>query len=173
MPPLCEMLSNTIIMETSKLTNKILAYRYLKIFDMNDAIDWAVDMLTLGYETPSLIILAGISKPTTYYEAEGYLTQTLKELNINVPELEEAISKYCSYYITKIANGESVKENLYHVHNVSDKIDTNKSLFNFSLLYWTWGDFDYGQQYSHYWENANASNIEEIVINEAKNWVNS
>lgn len=160
-------------METSNLTNKILAYKELTFFDINDAIDWAVDMLMLGYDSPSLLILAGISKPTTYYEAEPYLTQSLRELNISVPASEEAILKYGLYYIQKIGKGEHVKENLYHVHNISMELDFNKSFFNFSLLYWTWADFDYGEQYSHYCGNVTISNIEEMVINEAKKWLNS
>ena len=173
MPSLCEMSSTTLIMETSNLTNKVLAYKELKIFDMNDAIDWAVDMLTLGYETPSLIILAGISKPTSYYEAEEYLTKSLKELNINVPASEEAVIKYCTYYIEKIAKGENVKENLYHIYNTFNILEDDNSIFKFTLLYWTWADFDYGEKYSHYWENAEISNIESIVISEAKEWLSS
>lgn len=158
-------------MRTSILTNKILAYKELRIFDMNDAIDWAVDMLMLGYDSPSLLILAGISKPTTYYESEGYLKKSLEELNISVPASEEAIIRYCTYYIDKIAKAENVKENLYHIHNISNSIDDNRSIFNFSLLYWTWGDFDCGEKYSHYWENADISNIEQIVISEAEKWL--
>jgi hypothetical protein len=39
-------------MRKSDLTSKMLAYRYLKDFDIDQSIDWAVEMLSLGYETP-------------------------------------------------------------------------------------------------------------------------
>ena len=46
----------------------MLAYQHLKDFDQS--IDWTVEMLSIGYETSSLLILAGISKPTNFFEAE-------------------------------------------------------------------------------------------------------
>ena len=48
---------------TSDLTSRILAYKELKDFNIDQAVDWAIEMLYLGYETPSILILAGISKP--------------------------------------------------------------------------------------------------------------
>jgi hypothetical protein len=160
-------------METSNLTNKILAYKEISVFDMNDAIDWAVDMLKLGYETPSLLILAGISKPTNFYESEDYLKNALKELNLNVLEREDAVFKYCTYYIEKMAKGENVKDNLSHIYNIANTIDDNKKIYDFYLLYWAWGDFDYGQEYSPYWGKSNPSNIQQVVIDEANKWLSS
>lgn len=58
-------------MYTSDLTSKMLAYQYLKDFNIDQVIDWAIEMLQKGYETPSLLILAGISKPTNFFEAEN------------------------------------------------------------------------------------------------------
>ncbi len=158
-------------MEVSNLTNKILAYREISVFDMNDAIDWAVDMLKLGYETPSLLILAGISKPTDFYESENYLKSSLRELNLKLFKREDAILNYCAFYIEKMAIGENVKDNLYHIYNIANSIDDNKHIYKFYLLYWAWGDFDYGQEYSPYWGKSNPSNIEQVVIEEAKKWL--
>jgi hypothetical protein len=78
-------------MQTSDLTSKMLAYQHLKNFDIDQAIDWAVEMLSLGYETPSLLILAGISKPTNFFEAEKYLLRSINELGIELPEEHDAI----------------------------------------------------------------------------------
>src|SRR6188768_4047904 len=95
---------------TADLTNKILAYRELKNFDFNDAIDWAIEMLLLDYETPSLLILAGLSKPVYSFETENYLLSSLKELNLQIPERHEAILNYCKDFIREISASENVKD---------------------------------------------------------------
>lgn len=79
-------------MRTSDLTSKMLAYPYLVSFDIDQSIDWAVEMLSLGYETPSLLILAGFSKPTNFFEAEKYLLSSLNEIGIALPGKSDAIS---------------------------------------------------------------------------------
>ena len=47
----------------------MLAYQHLKDFDQS--IDWTVEMLSIGYETSSLLILAGISKPTFFLKRKN------------------------------------------------------------------------------------------------------
>ena len=159
--------------ETSKLTSKILAYKELDDFNMNESIDWAVDMLGIGYESPSLLILAGLSKPTNLYEAEEYLKGSINELGLKIPERNVAISQYCKYLIEKIANEENVKENLYQLYKVARTVDDDNLLLDFYLLYWAWGDLDFGQEYQHYWDGATLNNIEKIVIAEAKKYLNT
>jgi hypothetical protein len=157
--------------EISKLTSKILAYKELDDFNMSDSIDWAVDMLGIGYESPSLLILAGLSKPTDLYEAEEYLKGSIKELGLKIPERNVAISQYCKYLIEKIADEENVKENLYHLYTVARTVDDDKRIFNFYLLCWAWGELDCGVEYQHYWDDATLKNIEQIVIKEAKKYL--
>ena len=54
----------------------MLAYQHLNDFNNDQTVDWALEMLTLGYDTPSLLILAGISKPTNFFEAERSFVNT-------------------------------------------------------------------------------------------------
>ena len=173
MPPLCEMSTNSIMKEVSNLTNKILAYKELEDFKMDNSIDWAVEMLQLGYETPSLLILAGISKPTNFFESEKYLIDTINELNLKIPERKEAIFLYCKDIITQIAARENIRKNLYQLYKIAQTINDDKRIFDFYLLYWAWGDFDYGQEYSHYWEDATSSNIEQVIVDHAQKWLTS
>lgn len=98
-------------MQSSDLTSKILAYQYLKDFDIDQSIDWAVEMLSLGYDTPSLLILAAISKPTNFFEAEKYLLSSFSELGIMLPEKHDAIVRYCKTFIEKMAKSIDVKSN--------------------------------------------------------------
>jgi hypothetical protein len=157
--------------EISKLTSKILAYKELDDFNMDDSIDWAVDMLGIGYESPSLLILAGLSKPTDLYEAEEYLKGSIKELGLKIPERNVAIFQYCRYLIEKIADEENVRENLYQLYTVARTVDDDKRIFDFYLLYWAWGDLDYGVEYQDYWDGATPKNIEQIVIEAAKKYL--
>jgi hypothetical protein len=159
--------------KSSSLTSKILAYKELQDFDINEAIDWAVDMLTLGYETPSLSILSGLTKPTNFFEAEDYLIGSIKELDFIIPEREEAIFRYCKSCIDKIANRENVKSNLYQLYKVARTEHDDNLLLNFYLLFWAWDDLDSGQEYQHYWEGATLNNIEQIVIAESKKYLNT
>ncbi len=49
--------------------------------------------------------------------------------------------------------------------------DYEKQIFDFYLLHWAWSDFDYGEKFTNYWDNADKENIEEIVIQVAKKWM--
>ena len=158
--------------ESSNLTSKILAYKELQDFDMNESIDWAVDMLSFGYQTPSLLILAGLSKPTNFFEAESYLLSTIKELGLVIPERKEAIFQYCKSVIDKIVKRKNVKGNLYELYKIGRTVDDDNLLIDFYLLYWAWDDLDCGQEYQHYWDGARLNNIEEIVIEQAKKYSN-
>lgn len=46
-------------------------------------------MLELGYESQSLLILAGITKPTNYFEIIDYLKKALAELNMTLKNGEK------------------------------------------------------------------------------------
>jgi hypothetical protein len=52
----------------SPLTYKVLAYQAVPRFDMGICVDWALKMITLGFDTEHLLILAGLDKPVNYFE---------------------------------------------------------------------------------------------------------
>lgn len=52
----------------SELTYKIVAYSEIQQIDSNESIDWAVEMIQYGYESPSLYMLASFTKPTNFNE---------------------------------------------------------------------------------------------------------
>ncbi|MBT2561173.1 hypothetical protein J7E50_10055 [Pedobacter sp. ISL-68] len=158
-------------MRTSDLTSKMLAYRYLKDFDIDQSIDWAVEMLSLGYETPSLMILAGISKPANFFEAEKHLLSSFNELVIVLPEKHEAIVGYCRTFIEKMAKAIDVKSNLKALYSTGLAFDYEKPIFDFYLLYWAWCDLDYGEAYQHYVPEATKDNIKEFVTKKAIGWL--
>lgn len=155
----------------SDLTYKMVAFSEIENFNCDDCIDWAYEMLILGYSSENLLVLAGLSKPTTYFEIKEYLKKALNELNIKSLEKEEAIMSYSTYYIKKIAESENFEQNLKLIHTFCQDNDDNENIFEFSLLYWAWEDIKYGEEYTHYWENANRHNINQIIIETAKKWL--
>lgn len=158
-------------MKTSELTSKILAYQHLDNFNMNEAVDWATEMLVLDYDTPSLAILAGLSKPTNFFEAEKYLLSSLNELGVAFPEKHKAIVGYCRTFIEKIAKSVDVKSNLKGLYSTGQIFDYEKPIFDFYLYYWAWNDFDYGDTYTHYVQDVTKDNIEDLVIKKAVEWL--
>lgn len=110
-------------MQTSELTSKILAYQHLKDFNIDHTVDWSIEMLSLGYETPSLLILAGISKPTNFFESERFLLASLNELGILLPEKRNAIAGYCRTFIVKMAKSMNVKDNLKALYSTGLTFD--------------------------------------------------
>ena len=158
-------------MKFSDLTYKIVAFSEIENFNSDDCIDWAYEMLVLEYSTESLLILAGISKPSQYFEVKEYLIKALNELNIKALDKDDAILSYSTYYIQKIAKSENIEQNLKIIHTFCQDNDDNANIFEFSMLYWAWDDIKYGDEYTHYWENANRHNINQIIIDVAKNWL--
>jgi hypothetical protein len=158
-------------MKFSDLTYKIAAFSEIENFNSDDCIDWAYEMLVLGHYAENLLILAGISKPTHYFEVKEYLKKALNELNIKALEKEAAILSYSTYYIKKIANSENIEQNLKIIHSFCQENEDNENIFDFSLLNWAWDDFKYGEEYTHYWENANRHNINQIIIDTSKKWL--
>ena len=153
------------------LTYKIAAYKEIDNFNTDDCVDWALELLSQGIETPNLLILASLSKPTNHFETIPYLVETLNELGIETLKGENAIVSYCYYYINQIRNDCEVKSNLYKVCQFCIDHNYDKKVYDFYLLYWAWNDFDYGESITHYWDNADKNNINTIVIKTASDWI--
>ena len=158
-------------MKTSALTSKMLAYPHLLDFNMDEAVDWATEMLVLDYESPSLVILAGLTMPTNFFEAETYLIASLNELNITLPEKHVSIVGYCRTYIEKLAKSVDVKSNLEGLYSIGQSFDYEEPIFDFFLLYWAWGDLDYGETFTDYAPDATKDNIEDLVTMKAVEWL--
>jgi hypothetical protein len=165
------MFSGQICPMISDLTFKVVAYSDLMTVNGDDCVDWAIEMLQLEHETPSLLILAGLAKPTNQFEVREYLKRALSELKLDEKTGNDATLSYCSYYILKISRGEEVKRNLGLVYEFCRARDYEKNIFDFYLLYWAWNDLDHGDEYQHYWPDASRHNIKQIVIDIAEKWV--
>ncbi len=59
-----------------------------------DCVDWAVDLLSQGYESLNLIILAGFTPPLDHFEVQDYARRAIKELNLDIPKGVAGIIAY-------------------------------------------------------------------------------
>lgn len=155
----------------SDLTDKMVAYAAAGPgFNMNDSIDWAIEQLQLGHETPHLLMLAGMSKPANYFETAPYLALALKELYLEEKRGEAAIISLCRYYIKKIAQVQDVLGNLKQLYSFYYQFDQDDLIHDFVHLYWAWTDLEYDSA-QYYWPEATADNIEGLVVERAVLWL--
>jgi len=155
-----------------ELTYKMLGHTVVESFDYNDAIDWAIQMLQAGYETPSILLLAGTAKPTNYFETESTLNAALKELHIATPSEENAIIAYATYHVLQLIAGKDIMQNLYKLSAlVFLKEEAYHRMYDFSLLRDAWeyiDDLFYAQLY---WPDVNEDNIEDVTKECANDWL--
>lgn len=158
-------------MKISDLTYKVVAFSEIPNFNTDECVDRTIEMIFLGHDTPSLLNLAGLSKPANFFEVTDYLPRVFSSLKLIQKTGDEATLSYCSYYIKKIANLENIRSNLTQVYKFCQARDYEKLVYDFYLLYWAWDDIDYGDDYTHYWEGATKDNIENIVVHTANKWI--
>lgn len=155
----------------SELTYKVTAYSEITGFNTDDCVDWATEMLESGNESPSLLILSGISKPTNYFEVIGYLKKSFGELGLTFKTGTEGIICYLNYLIIEISNRKNIREDLGKITDLSIAEEFEKDFKDFQLISWAWGDFDFGNKFQEYWPEATPETIEDIAVNLAKSWL--
>ena len=157
------------MLASSPLTDKMLAFAAVPCFRYDEAVDWAVEMLVRGYDTPSLLILAGLSKPTDQWEALGYLQAAVRELGLSFDDQEAAALRYARYLVGQVAAGHRAA--LKELHREYYDAFSGLYLQDFISLHWAWEDFDLGDTYSPYWPDATPSTIEQLAIAKARQWL--
>jgi hypothetical protein len=72
-----------------------------------DYVDWAVQALTEGLDSPSFLILAGldIGEDFPLWEAEKYFTKAVNELGLSIPDDETILRKHLVTLLTQIQKG--------------------------------------------------------------------
>jgi len=156
----------------SNLTYKIVAFTEVEQVDCNESIDWAIEMMELGHESPTLFMLAGFSKPTNYFEVINYVTNTVQELGLEMKNGKDAILSYASFYVRPMSIGLRVRENLTELYQFYLRRDFDNLIYDFYMLYHAWDYLGYEDtEYNPYWDGATRENIEQIVIDFSKKWM--
>ena len=87
----------------SELTYKIVAYTEIQEVDTNESIDWAIEMMELGFESPSLHMLYWAWDDLNYEDSEcNYYWKGARKANIEMIVIDEAnkwIEKNKKHYV--------------------------------------------------------------------------
>lgn len=157
----------------SEITYKVVAYSEIEELPAEECIDWAMEMIEGGHDTPSLIMLACIEKPANYFETIEYLKKAIFELGLKEKIGEEAVISYSYFYVKRIADNINIKHNLRMLYSFYQDLEEHRSsIYDFCLLHWAWDQLDYDDiGFNHYWEGATNKNIEQIIIEVAQKWI--
>lgn len=93
-------------------TRKLFAYRYMNRATSEDVVHWTLSLLESGYETPSLLILAGLTKPFYSSEIDEYFRKSIKELEWDFPEGQQCIRDYLKFLAESIISDYKDQENM-------------------------------------------------------------
>lgn len=101
-----------------------------------------------GLDTPSLRILAGLSKNESSYQIEHYFKLTLEELNISLPHPRQAAIEYALGIVNEILDGKKdvIKGTAEIRHQAIDSFnfysESNKYLYDSISFETVYGLFD-------------------------------
>ncbi len=152
-------------------TIRVLAYKALdRDFDRTWS-DWAVEMLTSGFDTEHLVILAGMSEPFDYFEMQTLTTKALNELGLDFSDKLKTIWNYVSYLIKMCVDGmlESVKV-LAELKDLYLELGHEISLQYFYFLYYAKNDL-MTDEVQWYINDVDRSNIDEVINGYFTEWL--
>ena len=155
----------------SDLTYKMVAFSEVPNFAPDECIDWAQEMLALGYDTPNLLMLAGMNQPGNYFEAIAYMKNAMTELGIPILNGNVACQSYASYFIKRIANSVNVMQNLSSLYDFSLTSGFEDDIFDFRLLLYAWEHLETSDEPQWDWIEATKENIESLVVARAQKWL--
>ena len=108
---------------------KVLStYKILKAKAFNQNIDeswidWAIEMIEAGYESPNLYMLAGELKPYNQFELQDLTNKVLEDLKLDYSEKDAVIRNYVYYLITNsIDHPGSYYETLRELRDICIKL---------------------------------------------------
>lgn len=172
--------SCTSISANNKKVNKVFDYKkYTELlqwhnaiehFDYNLSIDWAIELIRNGIESEYVLIVASFAKPVERDEIKPYITGALKELNLIEKYGEYSTIANTHYHLELILNDIEIRKNIRKLSDIYLNSNYDKGLLPFYLLYHGWDELEQiGANY--YFEGANLDNIEEVIKEQAKIWI--
>jgi hypothetical protein len=153
------------------LTYEMIALKYLDRNVDEKWVDWAVQMMMAGFETESLIELAGISKPYNQFELKPLTGKVFEELELDITDKEKAVNCYISFLLSEVLDDKrDLLKTLRDLKDLSIELNYDKSIYDFYSLYFAKEDLNY-DTVQWYWEGADEDNIDEICFNYFKKWL--
>jgi len=115
-------------------------------------------------------MLASFSKPVDSREIKPYVSAVLKDLNLVENEGNDAVISKIKYHLVEIIHGHAIRSNLKEIYNICIQNGYRDDLMKFYLLYNAWDELD-SMDVNFYYDGATKSNIEEIIKENATNWL--
>ncbi len=152
-------------------TSAVRAWRALGRPPNQQWVDWAVQRLVAGDDTPSLRILAGLTGPFDQIETDQLADNTLAELKIEPLGRDDAVSAYATELLEDLLNGHQPTDTvLKELGSLCVDASYNRELYPFYLLN-NARDGLSKRDFQAYWKGADRSNIETIVRDQASEWL--
>lgn len=153
------------------LPGKVIMFCGTSRGNANDCVDWAINAMCCGEDSPSLRILAGLTPPLSSFEVREYASKALRELEIEIPQGAEAISAYARDLVEEIVNSpETMQRNLRILCDMCIAEDYQEDIYDFYMLRWAFVDLQQ-EEVQWYWDGADRSNIQELVLNRCRDWL--
>ncbi|RYZ27993.1 MAG: hypothetical protein EOO10_11010 [Chitinophagaceae bacterium] len=157
---------------------KVLStYKVLKAKAFNENIDetwidWALEMIEAGYESENLYMLAGETKPYNQFALQELTNKVLKDLNLEYSDKDAVIRDYVYYLISSsVDRPETYYKTLRELKNICIELDMDSQYMDFYLLYFAKDDL-LVDEVQWYWDGATRENIDQIISERFKNWLN-
>lgn len=152
-------------------TAEILAYKLLGESVDKRWINWAYDMLCAGFETESLVILAGEVEPYNQFELQSLTNKIFNELHLTWDNTKETLINYVSYLINEALAGKLKAESVLSIiKDMYHQLDHESALQDFYMLYYAYDDLRYSDN-QYYWNGATKENIYSIIRQYFEMWV--
>ncbi|EAZ90760.1 peptidyl-tRNA hydrolase [Crocosphaera chwakensis CCY0110] len=136
-----------------------------------DMVEWGIELLTLGYDSPNLRILAGLTDLNDRWEVTDYVNKTLKDFNISELTGKDAVIAYTSVILKEFLTRKISQERmLRQIEQLYLSWDYLKEIMDFYLLWNAKYDLSYGDV-QYYWPDATRDNINRIIKEQAEMWL--
>jgi hypothetical protein len=161
--------------KTQDISKLIQAHMALDQFEYDVTIDWAIDLIEQGKETENILILASFSKPVDAIEIRPYVNSVLLDLGLDERKGDDAVNSKIQFHLIEIINENQIRKNLNLLYKLFlDKDcfsnDDKYGLMPFYLLYHGWDELE-SIGVNYYFEGADLNNIEEVIQEQATNWI--
>jgi hypothetical protein len=152
-------------------TAEILLFRILGRNVDKKWIDWAYAMLCAGFETESLVMLAGETGPYNQFELKRLTDKVFHELNLTWDDREQIYRNYACYLVGEASEGRMQPVSVLDIlQDIYIRTDFDPPYTDFYNLYFAYDDLKYSEN-QWYLDGATRENIDEIIKAYFKEWV--
>lgn len=152
-------------------TYEIIAWKFFNRSVDEKWAEWAVEMMMAGFETESLPMLALLERPYNQFELKELTDRILDELGLSNQSKDTVVYNYASYLVCLGIGGErDISSVLSSLKAMYYALDSDSDLLNFYLLSYAKEDLAFSEV-QYYWDGADRSNIDEVIVNEFREWL--